>query len=135
MAMLKLCRCGNPITLDKQSCDICITTTNRKESYSSYDKYKRDKQSTAFYKSKAWKVLSNEVYIEQHGLCQICLENKKMVTGSFDKNGNFKRNIIDHIIPIKIDWSKRLCKDNLWVLCISCHSKKTAEDKKKYGDS
>lgn len=131
MAMLKLCKCGNPILIQVKECGKC--SVSKGESNRSYDKYKRDKQSSDFYNSRNWRVLSNEVYIEQQGLCQICLQNKKLVTGTYDKNGTYKRNIVDHKIPIKVDWCKRLDKENCWVLCQSCHNKKTAEDKKKYG--
>lgn len=131
MAMLKLCRCGQPIPLGNKSCDKCNNSTYKINS--SYDKHKRDKQSTSFYNSKPWRRLSNEVYMEQHGLCQLCLKNNKLVTGTYDSKGKFKRNIVDHKIPITVDWSKRFDRENLWILCQSHHNKKTSEDKKKYG--
>ncbi|MGE6513360.1 HNH endonuclease [Lysinibacillus sphaericus] len=63
----------------------------------------------------------------------MCLNDNKMVTGYYDANENFKRNIVDHKIPIKVDWSLRLIKSNCWVLCQSCHNKKTRKDKNIYG--
>lgn len=98
-----------------------------------YDTQKRDKRIIAFYKSKEWQILSQTVYLEQHGFCQECLKKKRIRIGSYDKNGKFRRNIVDHIVPIKVDWSRRLDKSNCWVLCITCHNKKTAEDRRKYG--
>jgi 5-methylcytosine-specific restriction enzyme A len=130
MVLLKLCRCGKPIPMEEETCSNCKQDTER---HKLYDKHRRDKKSTAFYKSKEWRVLSNKVYIKQKGMCQECLKNKRMVTGTVDKNGKFKRNIVDHIIPIKVDWSKRLDESNLQVLCLPCHNKKTAEDKERYG--
>jgi 5-methylcytosine-specific restriction protein A len=41
--------------------------------------------------------------------------------------------VVDHIIPIEVDWSKRLDKSNLQPLCHSCHAKKTADDVREYG--
>lgn len=130
MTMLKLCSCNKPIPIQDKTCGICASS--RSESNRLYDKYVRDKQSTRLYNSEEWRALANLVRMEQYGLCQICLSNNKMVTGYYDTNGNWKRNIVDHKIPIKVDWSKRLKKDNCWVLCQSCHNKKTAEDRIKY---
>ena len=39
--------------------------------------------------------------------------------------------VVDHIIPIRVDWSKRLEPTNLQTLCHACHNKKTKEDEKK----
>jgi 5-methylcytosine-specific restriction enzyme A len=88
-----------------------------------YDQYVRDKESTKFYKSKPWKKTREQVLIRDHGLCQSCLKNKRITMAS----------IVDHIIPLKIAWEKRLDMNNLQSLCQSCHNQKTAEDKKKYG--
>ena len=98
-----------------------------------YDTYKRDRKLKAFYNSREWRTLSRKVYIKQNGMCQECLKNKKITTGTYDKHGRFKRNVVDHIIPIKVDWSRRLDESNLQVLCIPCHNRKTLEDERKYG--
>lgn len=131
MTLLKLCKCGRPIPLNESNCNSCNAIKD--DRHKLYDKHKRNKESTSFYKSKEWKRLREEVYISQQGLCQRCLKQKKIVTGSYDKNGRFIRNIVDHIIPILIDWNKRLDKRNLQVLCQKCHNQKTAADKKLYG--
>ncbi|PFK07818.1 HNH endonuclease, partial [Bacillus cereus] len=39
--------------------------------------------------------------------------------------------VVDHIIPIRVDWSKRLEPMNLQTLCHACHNKNTKEDEKK----
>lgn len=130
MTLLKLCRCGKPIPIQQTMCDVC--SNKQKSRHTLYDKHARNQDSKAFYHSKQWRVLSDQVYNDQHGLCQMCLEEKKITTGTYDSNGKFKRNIVDHIIPITVDWSKRLVKSNLWVLCQRHHNVKTAEDRKKY---
>ncbi|MRB19217.1 HNH endonuclease, partial [Bacillus thuringiensis] len=41
--------------------------------------------------------------------------------------------MVDHIIPLKVDPSLKLKLENLQSLCNPCHNRKTAEDKKRYG--
>ncbi|MEK5422043.1 HNH endonuclease signature motif containing protein [Viridibacillus sp. FSL R5-0477] len=53
-------------------------------------------------------------------MCVSCFNDNRLVPGY----------IVDHIIPIKVNWLKRLDLDNLQYLCLSCHNKKTFEDKK-----
>ena len=89
-----------------------------------YDRYQRDKRSTAFYKTKSWEAVREEALRRDKGLCQHCLKRKRI---------NYAE-MVDHIIPIRIDWSLRLTMSNLQALCNKCHAIKTAEDKRKYGE-
>lgn len=57
------------------------------------------------------------------GLCLHCKDNRKIKVAD----------MVDHIIPIKVDPSLKLKLENLQSLCNPCHNRKTAEDKKKYG--
>ncbi|WP_438800582.1 HNH endonuclease [Bacillus cereus] len=57
------------------------------------------------------------------GLCLHCKNNRKITVAD----------MVDHIIPIKVDPSLKLKLENLQSLCNPCHNRKTAEDKKKYG--
>ncbi|MFS1513957.1 HNH endonuclease [Chengkuizengella sp. SCS-71B] len=41
--------------------------------------------------------------------------------------------MVDHITPIKEDWSLRLDLCNLQSLCHCCHNKKTAEEVSRRG--
>lgn len=86
-----------------------------------YDKYQRDKRSNSFYHSMAWKKVRKLAILNSNGLCVRCFDNNRLVQGY----------IVDHIIPVKEDWSKRLELDNLQYLCLACHNKKTNEDKNK----
>jgi 5-methylcytosine-specific restriction enzyme A len=78
-----------------------------------YDKYKRDKQSTEFYKSKSWKQLRDAAFNRDHGLCQRCLKAGDIVPAD----------VVHHIVEIKTDWNKRLDINNLESICHSCHNK------------
>ena len=61
------------------------------------------------------------IYRRDHGLCVQCRSNGIIKIGD----------VVDHIIPIRVDWSKRLEPINLQTLCHACHNKKTKEDEKK----
>lgn len=70
----------------------------------------------------AWAALSKR-YRKQHPLCEQHLARGQSVPVA----------LVDHIVPIHVDWSLRLLEDNLQSLCESCHAAKTAEDRKRYG--
>ena len=86
-----------------------------------YDRNQRDKKAKKFYQSSTWRKVRNR-YIKNNPLCEHC--KKRGRTEIADE--------VDHIIPIQVDWSKRLSSDNLQSLCHSCHMKKTARDREKY---
>lgn len=72
----------------------------------------------AFYQSIEWRKVRYEVLREQKGKCQCC--------GRSAKDGVVLN--VDHIIPLSKDWSKRLDKDNLQVLCEDCNLGKSNTD-------
>lgn len=76
--------------------------------------FMRDK----FYQSPEWRKLRYEVLREQGGRCQLC--------GRSAKDGVVLH--IDHITPLSKDWSKRLDKNNLQVLCEDCNLGKSNTD-------
>jgi 5-methylcytosine-specific restriction enzyme A len=95
------------------------TRRNDKE----YDKHKRNQQARAFYHSREWERLRQAALARDHYLCQHCLQHNRITRAT----------IVDHIVPISVDWSKRLLLDNTQSLCHPCHNRKTAEDKRRYG--
>jgi 5-methylcytosine-specific restriction enzyme A len=88
-----------------------------------YDKNKRNQQARAFYHSREWERLRQAALARDHYLCQHCLQHNRITRAT----------IVDHIVPIAVDWSKRLSLDNTQSLCHPCHNRKTAEDKRRYG--
>jgi 5-methylcytosine-specific restriction endonuclease McrA/predicted kinase len=124
MALLKLCKCGKPIPIGQKRCDVCDGKQKEmnRERYKSYDILKRDKQSSAFYKSSAWQHLRQQALTRDIGLCQHCLSKKQITLAE----------MVDHIIPIKIDQDLKLSLGNLQSLCNPCHILKTASDRTKY---
>ncbi|HFR4148763.1 HNH endonuclease [Bacillus thuringiensis] len=93
-----------------------------KETVRYYDKHIRNKSSRSFYNSKPWRIMREFVYRRDHGLCVQCRMNGIIKIGD----------VVDHIIPLLVDWLRRLDPANLQTLCHACHNKKTKEDEKKY---
>lgn len=120
MALLKLCRCGKPIDAALSRCESC--QDKHTDRHKLYDKNRRDKNSNSFYKSSEWIRVRKQALLRDHGLCQHCLRSKRIKHAE----------MVDHIIPIKEEWSLRLTLSNLQSLCNPCHNTKTAEDKRKY---
>lgn len=96
---------------DKQESMKSVTYSDRKE---------REGKYFMFYKSKAWKHLSYQ-YRLNHPCCEQCLKS----------NIVRKADVVDHIIEIKDDYSKRLDEENLQSLCHACHNQKTAIERQK----
>jgi len=84
-----------------------------------YNKTIRSREATSFYNSTQWRKVRKQILKRDGGICNRC-------------GGVSKRMIVDHIIPLEIDYSLRLRYDNLQTLCNPCHNIKTQEDKDKY---
>lgn len=82
----------------------------------------RDPVLVKFYNSKEWRMLREYVMAINYYLCIGC---------SKPDNPSIA-NVVDHIVPVLVDWSLRLDLNNCQPLCHDCHNKKTAEDKRIY---
>ncbi|MFW8666002.1 HNH endonuclease [Enterococcus entomosocium] len=69
-----------------------------------------------FYNSKPWRTLSKQVLNENYYVCCVCGGDAALA---------------DHIVPIRVDWERRLDKNNIQPLCDSCHTIKTKKETKK----
>jgi 5-methylcytosine-specific restriction endonuclease McrA len=79
-----------------------------------YDLTERDKEATAFYRSRQWRSVRDAVYARDGATCQSC---GNVVTD---------RKIVDHIIPLRLcKGGQALDSANLWTLCYRCHYRKT----------
>lgn len=90
---------------------------HRKDKHQEYKRYRTDDKEQSFYKTGVWIRLRNHKR-SISPLCEVCLKEDK-VKPMVD---------VDHIVPIKEDWSLRLTLSNLQSLCRSCHVKKTKEE-------
>jgi 5-methylcytosine-specific restriction protein A len=128
MAVKKICAksgCNRLVDIGHKYCDSHKQQEqkDRAERNRYYDENLRDERSTAFYHSREWQMVRAVAWSRDNGLCQDCLEMKIIKVGD----------VVDHIVPIRVDWSLKLELSNLRVLCHACHNAKSAEDKKKYG--
>ncbi|VDH11635.1 Prophage Lp3 protein 12 [Lactiplantibacillus plantarum] len=67
-----------------------------------------------FYKSSAWRKLSRR-FLESNPVCVQCYQDGVIR----------KADVVDHVIEIKDDWSRRLDESNLQPLCYRHHNRKT----------
>lgn len=75
----------------------------------------------AFYSSDDWRRLRYRILTFHGRRCQCC-------GATADQGATIQ---VDHIIPLSVDWSSRLDRDNLQVLCLDCNlgkSNKSQED-------
>lgn len=88
-----------------------------------------DKDLTKFYQSSEWRKKRAEILKRDNYTCKQCLaelEAGKQPSGTLDKNLH-----VDHVTPIRNDYSKRLDSSNLQVLCQYHHNVKTREEERK----
>ena len=78
--------------------------TDKKRTY--HERYQQ------FYNSPEWRDLRNDKFAMAEGLCELC--RKKGIVRACRE--------IHHIVPIEIDYSKRLDYANLIALCPDCHN-------------
>ncbi|QCK81885.1 HNH endonuclease [Geobacillus kaustophilus NBRC 102445] len=97
---------------------------DKAERHRYYDEHLRDQTARDFYHSKEWQRVRRAALVRDHYLCQHCLAKKRITPAD----------VVDHIVPVRVDWSLRLTLDNLQSLCNPCHNRKTSEDKRKYGE-
>lgn len=94
-----------------------------KQRHKAYNR-QRDPKLIHFYNSKEWIALRTYVMNKFNHLCVGCsIDGVRPVTAD----------VVDHIVPLTVDWTLRLEITNCQPLCHDCHNKKTAVDRRKYG--
>ena len=99
-----------------KTCPQCKTERNK-----IYDDTARSKESAKVYQSSKWKKLREKVLIRDGFQCVKCGK----VVGIKPKD-----HAVDHVVELK-DGGAAFDINNLELLCQSCHSTKTAEEKRK----
>lgn len=91
-----------------------IHKSDRYDSNKQYDEYKRNEQSTKFYKSTAWQRCRDLALKRDNYLCQDCFEQRIIKQAE----------MVHHLVEVKDDITKALELDNLISLCNPCHNKR-----------
>lgn len=113
--------CNNLINFNESYCDEHKHLSKQHKKDYDLVRYERDKTFIRFYNSKEWKQVRHNVKLSYDYLCQECLKEDKYT----------KADVVDHVIELKDDWSKRLDKNNLIPLCHYHHNIKTIAEKEK----
>ncbi len=115
MAFKKLCRCGKVIEYKEKNCSSCIDLYNqeRAETNKYYDKYIRDKKSTAFYNSPEWIKTREYVLRKYKGLDLYAFFIEKKIVYA---------DTVHHIEELRANWNRKLDITNLIPLSSSNHN-------------
>lgn len=98
------------------------STKTKRQANKMYNMYKRDKEANAFYHSREWANMSKSIKRQGFNTCECCGR-------TFDKKGYL---VVDHIVPRRVDKSRQLDSNNLWILCKKCHWYKGLLESKVY---
>lgn len=136
--------CRNLIPLDEKYCEthkgqeylkerIELAKQQKLQSISKAYQYNKDRRTAymhsaradeldvQWYQSQAWRRLSNQIHVRDLYTCRVCghtqLPNESMVT--------------DHIVPRRTASELAMTESNLWLLCRTCHNKKSGEERKR----
>ena len=106
MAIYSKCtNCGKKISYRQRFCEEC-----HKEYLKIKEQYK-DENIKRFRNSKWWKIKAKQIMKDSHYQCQLCkYEGRNTVAEE-----------VHHIIPLSVDFEKRLDDNNLIALCELCH--------------
>jgi 5-methylcytosine-specific restriction endonuclease McrA len=89
-----------------------------------------------WYNTPAWKRLRDWVVMRDKGLCQECLRYGILTPLLLHApQGSPQTAHVDHIRAHNGDWALFSNEANLWTLCPTCHSKKTAKEQQDVGPS
>lgn len=101
---------------ESKQCPLC-----KKQNDKTYDTQIRSKDKMKIYNSKRWKQIRDKVRIRDNFMCQECLRNGIETIGIE----------CDHIIELEDDITKAYDIDNIELLCVACHTKKTHKEREK----
>ena len=108
--LTKLCaKCGRVMGLGSALCPACQAKSESR--HKQYNNNVRDKRSASFYASPQWIRLRDLTMARAGYQCQRCKQQGKVTPATE----------VHHIVPIRVDWSKRLDASNLECLCHKCH--------------
>jgi 5-methylcytosine-specific restriction protein A len=94
----------------------------KRETAIQYDQFRGSSHARGY--DRGWARVRNQ-HIKAHPLCCMCEREGRIVEAT----------VVDHIVPIAVDPSRRLDPTNLQSLDDQCHAIKTQADRQRYGIS
>ena len=88
------------------------------EAVSTYTVTDERVQLNKFYQGKVWRSIS-KAYRRRHPVCVHCMAAGRVTPAD----------MVDHIIPVRVQWELRHDAKNLQALCHPCHNAKTKRDR------
>lgn len=85
-----------------------------------HDRKENEGKYFKFYRSKSWRKAS-ELYRLKYPCCEDCLDEKTIK----------KADVVDHVVELRDDWSKRLDETNYRSLCHFHHNRKSARERQR----
>lgn len=77
-----------------------------------FDQEKRDQEAKAFYDSADWRKVKELRLNQDKHLCYRCYMGKRIKPAD----------VVHHVVPLEVDWNRRLDLKNLRSLCHYCHN-------------
>ena len=108
--LTKLCsKCGRLMEFGSAMCPVC--QAKAAERHKMYDTHARNQKAKQFYHSKQWIRLRDLTMARAGYQCQRCKQQGKITPATE----------VHHIVPIRVDWSRRLDAGNCIPVCHACH--------------
>lgn len=109
--LMKKCKCGLVIPMNKRMCNDCLKASKQKYS-KGYKPPRKDYKEQQFYVSKQWFKVRDSIRKRDKYLCMLCYAD-----------GCIKPvKAVHHIIELKEDWNKRFDSNNLICVCSEHHT-------------
>ncbi|MCT2531042.1 HNH endonuclease [SAR92 clade bacterium H921] len=89
------------------------------EAKTAYSQTEERQALNKFYQGKVWRSIS-KAYRRRYPVCAHCVAAGRATPAD----------MVDHIIPVRVQWELRHDSKNLQALCHPCHNAKTAKDRR-----
>lgn len=126
--LLLMCKgCGAPTGNRPAICDRCAAkrAEAKREAVRYYDRHLRDKRAAEFYRSAAWRKARAD-YLRSIGwLCEDCMDEVRAGARALERVN--VATDVHHVVPLAVDWERRLDRTNFRGLCDGHHKGKRSD--------
>lgn len=126
--LLQMCGvCGAPTGNRPAICDRCAAkrAEAKREAVRYYDRHLRDRRAAEFYRSGAWRKARAD-YLRSIGwLCEDCMDEVRAGVRPMARVN--VATDVHHVVPLAVDWERRLDRTNFRGLCDGHHKGKRSD--------